>query len=333
LSFAAGSDWSPPRGPDGKPDFNGIWSNSSVTRIVRPPGVTKLVVSREEAETIVNANPFQQWIRSEDRPSNIDDDLLKDKNTDAEFNAFWFEQGDFLAKVKGEYRTSWIVEPDDGRVPYSADAKKHMAAARAENQQRLFQGPEALPLYERCLVGVGFPGGPGMLNPPYNSNYQIVQTPQTVMIVVEMVHDARIIRLFKDRKTAQASHGPPQLELWFGDSVGWWEGDTLAVEIANVNPRQGAAGPLYLSEKGKVTERFTRVSPTEILYEFEVEDPAFYTQPWHVEQTLNKIKGPIYEFACHEGNYGMENILRGARSEDARGTQLSSYPGTLPHAQ
>jgi hypothetical protein len=327
VSEAASNNWSPPRTPDGRPVLAGTWSNASVTNLIRPPGVTKLVVSRAEAEALVKANPFMRLIEAENGPSDLQDNLLQDGNTDRGYNAFWVDPGSFLASVKGEYRTSWIVEPANGQMPLSDEGRKRAQAARAERLQRLFEGPEALPLEERCLIGFTGAGGPGMLNTIYNNNYQIVQTPQAVLIVVEMVHDARIIPIAKDKAAAQAAHRPAGLGLWLGDSVGWWEGDTLAVETTNVNPQQGKQGPIYLSANGKVTERFTRVAPEQIYYEFTVADPVYYTQPWRVEMSLNQRKESVYEYACHEGNYAMEGILRGARNQEARGIKPALGPG------
>ena len=316
-----------PRSADGKPDLSGVWSNASVTNLARPPGVTKLTVSREEATALVKANPFQRLIEADNAPSDLNDNLLADGNSDRGYNAFWVDPGNFLGNVKGEYRTSWIVEPANGQMPLSEEGRKRIQAERAKRQQNLFHGPEALPLPERCLIGFSGAGGPGMLNTIYNNNYQIVQTPQHLAIVVEMVHDARIIPLFKNKATAQAAHRPAKVGFWLGDSVGWWEGDTLVVEVTNVNPQQGRAGPIFLSEQGKVTERFTRVSPAQVLYEFQVEDPAYYTQAWRAEMSLNARKESIYEYACHEGNYAMEGILRGARNQEAQGIKPTLGPG------
>jgi hypothetical protein len=319
--------WSPPRAVDGHVDLSGTWSNASVTNLTRPQGVATLVVNRVEAEVLVKANPFQRLIEAENGPSDLKDDLLKDANSDRGYNAFWVDPGNFLATVKGEYRTSWIVEPANGQMPLSEAGRKKIQAARAENRNVLYQGPEALPLPERCMIGFSGAAGPGMLNTIYNNNYQIVQTPQAVMILVEMVHDARIISLHKDKATAQAAHRPAVLHPWFGDAVGWWEGDTLVVETINVNPQQASAGPIYLSEKGSVIERFTRVASDQIYYEFQVSDPLYYSQAWRAEMSLNARKEAIYEYACHEGNYAMPGILQGARNQEAHGIKPSIGPG------
>jgi hypothetical protein len=316
-----------PRTADGKPDLNGIWSNAAVTNLTRPAGVTKLVVSHEEAQALVKANPFQRLIEAEDGPSDLNDNLLKDGNSDRGYNAFWIDPGNMLGQVKGEYRTSWIVEPSNGQMPLSEEGRRRIQATRADNQKRLFEGPEALPLSERCLIGFTGAGGPGMLNTIYNNNYQIVQSTNAVAIIVEMVHDARIIPLYKDRASALAAHRPAVLNLWLGDSVGWWEGDTLVTHTVNVNTAQARSGPIYLSDRGSVIEKFTRVSATQIFYEFQVDDPVYYSQTWKAEMSLNARKESMYEYACHEGNYSMDGILRGARNQEAQGIKPTVGPG------
>ena len=164
-----------------------------------------------------------------------------------------------------------------------------------------------------------------MLNNVYNSNYQIVQTPTAVAIEVEMIHDVRVVPLFRDRAAAQAGHGP-RVHRWLGDSTGWWEGGTLVVETVDVNAEQGRAGPIFLTPAGRVTERFTRTAPGEIDYGFEVEDAAYYNRPWRAEMTLVAQAHPLYEYACHEGNYAMTGILRGARPVEGAATVAAREP-------
>jgi hypothetical protein len=332
LAFAAGAHaapkaWSPPRLADGHPDLNGVWSNASITQLTRPPGIAKLSVSEAEARELAKNNPFQKLIESENGPSDPNDKLLDDGNSDRGYNAFWIDPGNSLALVKGEYRTSWIVEPASGQLPLTEEGRKRIQAARATRQQRLYHGPEALPLPERCLIGFSGAGGPGMLNTIYNNNYQIVQTPSSVIIVVEMVHDARTIPLAPSKAAAQAMHRPAAVNPWLGDSVGWWEGDTLVVETLHVNRDQGQSGPIFFSDKARVTERFTRTSPRQITYEFQVEDPVYYSQAWRAEESLNARQERIYEYACHEGNYAMPGILGGARAQEAQGITPSQGPG------
>ena len=317
----------PPRTSYGKPDLTGVWSNASVTNLTRSPGVTKLVVDKIEAARLAKDSPFEKLAEAEEGPSNLNDNLLKDGNNDRGYNTFWIDPGKSLANVKGEFRTSWIVEPASGQMPLSDAGKKLLGTYRAERQKNLFAGPEFLPVSERCLIGFTGAGGPGMLNTIYNNNYQIVETPDAVVIAVEMVHDARTIPLFRDKAVALAHHRPASMAPWLGDSVGWWEGDTLVIETINVNPEQGQTGPIYLSDKGRVTERLTRTAATQIFYQFQVDDPVYYTQPWKAEEALNARQAHVYEYACHEGNYAMAGILGGARSQEAQGIKPTMGPG------
>jgi hypothetical protein len=183
--------------------------------------------------------------------------------------------------------------------------------------------PETRSLGERCIVGYGSTGGPPMLNVLYNNNYQIVQSPGYVVIMVEMNHDARVIRL-------GGAHLPATLRPWMGDSVGHWEGDTLVVETTNLNPGEQFTADvrhrLYLASDSKVTERFTRIAGDQILYEFKVEEPKAYTQSWRGEIPMHATKGPIYEYACHEGNYALPDILAGARQQEAEAAAKAAAP-------
>ena len=316
-----------PRTSTGHPDLTGVWSNASVTNLTRAPGVAALVVGKAEAARLAKESPFQKLAAAEEGASNLDDSLLKDGNSDRGYNTFWIDPGKTLASVKGEYRTSWIVEPANGQLPLSDQGKALLASDRKTRADHLFHGPEYLPVSERCLIGFTGAGGPGMLNTIYNNNYQIVETPDAIVIDVEMVHDARVIPFFKDKATAQAHHRPANITPWLGDSVGWWDGDTFVVETLHVNPEQGRTGPVFLSDKGRVTERFTRVSPTQIFYRFEVDDPVYYTQGWAAEESLNARQDHVFEYACHEGNYAMAGILGGARKQEAQGIKPTLGPG------
>jgi hypothetical protein len=324
---AADKPYSPPRTSYGKPDLTGVWSNASVTNLTRAPGVAALVVDKAQAAKLAKDSPFQKLAAAEEGPSNFNDNLLKDGNSDRGYNTFWIDPGQSLANVQGQYRTSWIVEPANGQMPLSDAGKKLLGEYRAERTKNLFAGPEFLPVSERCLIGFTGAGGPGMLNTIYNNNYQIVETPDAVVIDVEMVHDARVIPLFKSKAEALAHHRPAAMPVWLGDSVGWWDGDTLTIDTVNVNPEEGRTGPIYLSDKGHVTERFTRVSATQILYQFQVDDPVYYTQSWKAEEALNARKERVFEYACHEGNYAMAGILGGARSQEAQGIKPTMGPG------
>ncbi|MBT8146825.1 MAG: hypothetical protein KJN90_08220, partial [Gammaproteobacteria bacterium] len=167
-------------------------------------------------------------------------------------------------------------------------------------------GPEGRSLGERCIIGFGSTGGPPMMNVLYNNVYQFVQTQDYVVITVEMVHDARIIPI-------NGQHRPAEMEQWLGDSIGWWDGDTLVVETRNLHPQQSPRNAAPLSVQGTIVEKFTRYSDDQILYEFEIDDPVYYSSPWRGEMSFNASAERQYEYACHEGNYGLEGILAGAR--------------------
>ena len=308
----AGSAWSPPRTSQGRPQLSGVWSNASVTVLNRPPGVAKLVLSEAEAQATAARSPLVQAMAADEKPSVVDDNLLADGNAGAGYNAYWMDPGQTLGRVNGEYRTSWIVSPQDGRLPLS-EAGRGAGKARAAAAASTPIGPESLAPWDRCLIASRGSGGPGMLNNIYNSHYQIVQTPDAIAIVAEMVHDARTIPIFPDKAAARAGHGAAAAARWLGDSTAWWEGDTLVIETVNVHPEQGRSGPIFLSPKARVTERLSRASDKQLFYAFEVNDPVYYTRAWRAEMSLNAIKGPVYEYACHEGNYAIVGILGAAR--------------------
>ena len=177
-------------------------------------------------------------------------------------------------------------------------------------------GPEAMPISERCLIGFGNTAGPGMMGTLYNSSYQFVQTDDYVLINVEMVHDARIIPIFATAEEARANRRPAVLSQWLGDSVGWYEDDTLIIETTNINPLQMGQSSIAISQDGKITERFSRYAENEMLYQFTVDDSNLYSQPWTAELSYYPLDGRMYEYACHEGNYAMPGILAGARREE-----------------
>jgi hypothetical protein len=206
--------------------------------------------------------------------------------------------------VDGVKRTSLIVDPADGRVPALTAEARQRNAARPGNR---FDSVKDRPLAERCLLGFGSTSGPPMLPVLYNNNYQIVQTPGHVMILVEMVHDARIIRM-------NGTHAPPNVRQWLGDSIGRWEGDTLVVDTTNFTDKTRFRGSW---ENLHVIERFTRVDANTILYRVTIDDPASFVKPWTLEYPFLAAPGPIYEYACHEGNYSLEDILGGARKADS----------------
>jgi hypothetical protein len=313
LAYSAPPTYTPPRTSDGKPDLQGVWTNASLTTLERARQYTSLVIPAAEVANTEAAHP--QSIRQR-----TDDGLHASKPLDGSdlkggrgYNAFWTDPGVHFGIVKGEHRTSWIVDPADGRIPYTQAARDHIAALPREN----FDGPEARPVGERCLV-IGGRVGPPMVNGLYNNNYQIVQTTTHVFVLVEMIQHARIIRL-------NARPAPDSVVSLFGDSIGRWEGDTLVVETTGFHPlRARSANPAYLSQHGKVIERFSRVSRDQLLYEFTVEDPQFYSRPWRGEMSLNASRAPLYEYACHEGNYAMAGVLAGARAQERDGKAVAA---------
>jgi hypothetical protein len=312
-----------------RPDFTGIWTNASLTPLARGQGIKTLVVNEEEARKIANSTSIAGI--SADDPDFKNATYSDPKKGAPEkggadfglkgYDAFWVTPGTMLAKVKGEYRTSNIVDPPSGQLPHKDQAavmRKQMAGfQRYLTGNAPYEGPEETAISERCLIGFGGTGGPGMLSVLYNNNYQFVQTPGHMMILVEMAHDVRVIPIFDSAEKAKASHRPNAIKPWLGDSVGWWDGDVFVAETINVNPHQLEESSFPLSPKGKVTERFQKLSEKEIFYSFTVDDPDSYTQPWTAELTFYPQER-LYEYACHEGNYGLEGILAGARNLERR---------------
>ena len=314
-AFAADANWKAPRTPWGAPDLQGTWTNGSLTSLERD-GMFPLPakMTDAQAQAFERDNMFAQMSREDAKPT--DPSVKAEAAADpGGYNAFWLDPGTKLARVNGEPRTSFIVEPSTGKIPYTPAGSKALAAARASIT---FDGPEVRALGERCLVGFGSTSGPPMLPDVYNNNYQIVQTEDHVMILVEMVHDARIVRI-------GGKHMPKSITPWMGDSIGRWEGDTLVVETTNLHPGQkahyGIKQRFYLPPTAKVTERFTRVAADQLLYEFSVEDKDAYTQPWKGQVPMLATNDMIYEYACHEGNYALPGILAGAREGEKAKTE------------
>jgi hypothetical protein len=306
----------PPRAPDGRPDLQGVWTNASITTLERAARYSSLVIPRDQVAAATASHPQvvrQQTDDAEDAGTQRLDgsDLARGRG----YNAFWIDPGVEFGLVKGERRTSWIIDPADGKIPYSVHGRE--VVKHFEEQRENFDGPEARPPADRCLYA-GARIGPPMLNGLYNNNYQIVQTHDYVVVLVEMVRHARIIPI--KHSPDERRHNVAGIRQLFGDSIGWWEGDTLVVETTQFHPVQ-ANSVVSLSPEGRVVERFTRVSDRQILYEFIVDDPAFYKQPWRGELSFNASSNRIYEYACHEGNYAMTGILAGAREQEKRGTK------------
>ena len=296
---ATSSSWRAPRTPWGDPDLEGMWTNATATPLERPKELEgKRVLTDEELverdRKVAQENSTDNAPRAGDPGSH---------------NEFWRERGK-LGK-----RTSLLVDPPDGKLPpltqEEQKAQRQLAEARKTSPA---DGPESRNLFERCITR-GLPGA--MMGDFYNHNYHILQTPGYVVISVEMIHDARIIPL--DGRP----HMGRQIRQWLGDSRGRWEGNTLIVETTNFNnisdrTINGMLGAIVFgtSPTGRVIERFTRLDADTIDYQVTVDDPATFTQPWTAAIPMTKLQGTLFEFACHEGNYGMVGILAGARVEE-----------------
>ena len=324
-----------PRAADGKPDLTGIWTNASLTPLTRASGQKSLVVTEAEAEKIA-AGTGLAGISADDPDFN--DSGYSDPNKGAPekggddfglkgYDKFWTQPGENLAFVKGEWRTSNIVEPANGQLPFkdpAAQMKRQIEGFRVYmTGEAPYEGPEEPTLSERCLIGFGQTGGPGMLSVLYNNNYQFVQTPHHMMILVEMAHDVRAIPIFATADEARKGHRPDAIKPWLGDTVGWWEGDTFVMETININPLQAQNQSFPISDSGVVTERLTRVGEKEIFYQFSVHDPETYTQDWKAELSFYPTT-QLYEYACHEGNYGMHGILAGAREKERQAAEAAA---------
>ncbi len=312
LSAHAQAGYQPPRTPDGKPDLQGDWTNSSITTLERNNASLPLVLSEEQVKRMEGAR-MQQEVAS-NSATNPNDGAPQAGRDPGGYNAFWLDRGMKVGVVNGQARSSWITVPENGKMPFSAEGKKRIAEILSKRNE---DGPEGMNPADRCLVGSRGSGGPPMLNNVYNNTYQIVQTPTNVMIDVEMMHDARIIRLGEE-------HKPEAVKQWLGDSVGHWDGDTLVVVTKGWNRWHGDYEPVFLSEQATVTERFTRTGPDEITYAFDIDDPGFYTQPWKGEMLFTRSNGPVYEYACHEGNYALHGILQGARIVEAQAAKAAA---------
>ena len=296
----------------GDPDLQGVWTNATLTTLERPRHFKTLEVSAEEAESAAKRAAAESF--AYDNEYKQGETPRKGRDVGG-YNAAWMDPGGELFQLFGKHRTSIIAFPKNGKLPWDRKkADKFFQKMRKDRSKRK-DHPELRGVGERCVVGFGSSGGPPMMNVLYNNHYQIVQSPGYVMIMAEMVHDARIIRL-------GGTHPPEDVTPWLGDSIGHWDGNTLVVETKNFNPQHTFRGGLRhffaISTKATITERFTRISKDQILYRFYVDDPDIYSQVWAGEMPLRATDEKIYEYACHEGNYSMANILAGAREEEKR---------------
>jgi hypothetical protein len=283
--------------PSTPPDLQGIWTNATVTPLERPKQfegkefLTKAEAAEFEKQAVYEANGDRR-------------DGSADADVGRAYNEFWRDRG----KVVSTMRSSLIFDPPDGKVPLLLPEAQKRNADIAAARRKLggpLDGPEGRSLQERCLLTPQ--AGPPMLPANYNSNYQIVQTANYVAILVEMIHDARIIPL------DGSPHVPKNVRSLMGDSRGHWEGKTLVVETTNFSDKTSFRGA---SENLRIIERFTRTDENTLLYQFTIEDPTTWAKPWSGEIPMKKVTAPLYEYACHEGNYGIAGVLSGARAED-----------------
>jgi len=324
------------RTPDGHPDLQGMYNIAWLTPLERPAGAEPTLSDQEAAQL---ERRVADRIETVARPSRGDREappIGGDGSRGAAgnvggYNNFWIDSGTQYFKINGEYRSSIIVGPPDGRIPALTAAAQQRIEARGalagrptSDQQEsedpglepaptAYDDPERRPLGERCLLGFGSTSGPPALPVLYNNLHQIVQTPDHVVILNEMVHDTRVIRM-------NAQHLPPSMRRWMGDSVARWEGDTLVVDTTNFTEKtrfRGATADLH------VVERFSRLGDKSLLYRFTVEDPATWTRPWTGEYVWPVTDEHLYEYACHEANYALGDILSGARQREQAATNSS----------
>lgn len=311
---AAGQAYKAPRTAYGAPDLQGVWDNDSMTRLQRPKGFKALVATPYEAAAF-EAKGFGRYAKviapvHPDEPAPSDGKVTDDDR---------FEPPHGLTRIDGEIRSSQIVDPADGRLPYTEAARAE--ADKALKDEEIFDHPEGRPFDERCLLG----GGGGVAPPIMNRDLlKIVQTRDHVVLLGEQNHEARIVRL------GARGHLHPAVRPWMGDPIGWWDGDTLVIETTNLSPRDGwrwnAGDWIRLTADARITERFRRTGRDQIRYSYSVEDPGAYTRTWRGEMIYRATRAPMFEFACHEGNYALTGILAGGRRSD-RDAALATSKG------
>ena len=297
-----------------RPDLEGIWTYASLSYLQRPGFAGEsLVVDADRALEIAARTPIAGIEGGLDEGDGVNDtpEAGADDFGVRAYNNFWVNPGANLALVKGEFRTSYIVDPPNGQIPRLDNPQYDFDRANFGNRYATgiadYSGPEAFPNAERCLLGFGNKAGPGMMGALYNNVYQFVQTDDYVMILVEMVHDARIIPIYDSPEEARANRRPLIHEPWFGDSVGWYEGDELVVETVNIHPQQMSQSSIPITKEGKITERFSRYSDNEIFYKFIVEDNNIYSRTWTAE--LSFYNSPVPWYAVSYTHLTLPTIL------------------------
>jgi hypothetical protein len=306
---ASAKAWKAPRTLHGQPDLQGVWTSATITPLERPDRFgERLIISEEEARELEMAEA--QYNAEADAPSDLDKPAAASCRSGSGptcgYNNFWIDRGHQVVRIDGQPRSSLLVQPANGKLPPLTPERRKVVSERSRMMRGNYDGPEARPLGERCLLAFGSSSGPPMLPVLYNNHYQIVQNEDTVLILVEMVHDARIVRL-------GGEHVSPGVPKWMGDSVGRWEGDTLVIETTGFTDKESFRGA---TSGAKVIERLTRTGPDSMLYQFTVEDPTAFTQAFAGDIAFHRTDEPIYEYACHEGNYALPGILAGAREQE-----------------
>jgi hypothetical protein len=290
--------YTPPRTPDGQPDLQGVWTNITITPLERPADL-----AGKAFFTAAEARQYEKDTVERNNADRRDGGAQADLNR--AYNDAWYDRG---TKVVETLRTSLVIDPPDGRIPRKT---QQGAAIAPPGLGRAPEGPEDRALTERCILWPT--AGPPMMPSFYNNNYQIVQAPGYVTILVEMIHDVRVIPL--DTPNAARPHVDGNIRQWMGDSRGHWEGNTLVVETTNFNDKTRFQRS---SQNMKLVERFTRTALDTITYEFTVDDPSAFTKPWTAQIPMKKTEGPIIEYACNEGNYAMTGMLAGARADEKK---------------
>ena len=323
FSPAAAQEWVAPRTPHGHPDLQGNWSNATLTPFERRSG-QPAVMSQDEVDRLegrAGAVVMGGAVPSDpNRPPPPVTGVIG-----RSYNEIYYDRGDRFAVVDGETRTSLVTFPSDGRIPELTPEGKRRKQEYEEfrSQFNQYDHPELRPLAERCIVFYGSSSA-SVMGPPmtptrgYNNNFTIVQNADYVLIRSEMIHDTRIIRLGRPERL------PKHVRPWFGDSWGHFEGNTLVVETTNVHPDHGPreqTDKILQSEDARAIERFTRVDENTILYEFEIHDPRTYTEVWGGQVPWRRYDDLLYEYACHEGNYALANVLSGARYQEGQASR------------
>jgi hypothetical protein len=303
--------YTPPRTADGQPDLQGVWNFATLTPLQRPGELAgkEFFTDREAAEFEKSELVRRDEDRRDDFVQGVTNGTQVTADVARAYNQFWWDYG---TKVVSTKRTSLVIDPPDGKIPsLTADGKKRQAALAAV-REGIATGPEDRSPSERCILNGK--AGPPILPAGYNNNIQIVQSPGYVAIYNEQIHDVRIIPV--DGR----AHLDKQLTEWMGDSTGRWDGNTLVVDTVNFNGKVAFQGS---GERLHLIERFTRGDANNMVYEFTVDDPASFTRPWTVQLPMIKVQDQIYEYACHEGNYGMFGILNSARTTERSATETA----------